>query len=144
MEDSVARSTSPITATISDSSFVTEDIRVSLLILPMESEVLQANRAEFDEKIKVISDKLEKGIANFSADERQNLLTDLDRLEKLLIENESKFIKNQSDYRLAINELREKYFDIQSLESRLSDSEKQRGRGATDISVSVSSLSPAY
>jgi signal transduction histidine kinase len=79
------------------------------------------------EKIKVISDKLEKGIANFSADERQNLLTDLDRLEKLLIENEGKFYQNQSDYRLAINELREKYFDIQSLESRLSDSEKQRG-----------------
>jgi len=127
MEDSVARSTSPITATISDSSFVTEDIRSLLTYTTNESEVLQTNRAEFDEKIKVISNKLEKGIANFSADERQNLLTDLDRLEKLLIENEGKFYQNQSDYRLAINELREKYFDIQSLESRLSDSEKQRG-----------------
>jgi signal transduction histidine kinase len=127
MEDSVARSTNPITATISDSSFVTEDIRSLLTYTTNENEVLQTNRAEFDEKIKVISDKLEKGIANFSADERQNLLTDLDRLEKLLIENEGKFYQNQSDYRLAINELKEKYFDIQSLESRLSDSEKQRG-----------------
>lgn len=127
MEDSVARSTSPITATISDSSFVTEDIRSLLTYTSNESEVLQTNRAEFDEKIKLISNKLEKGIANFSAGERQNLLTDLDVLEKLLKENESKFYQNQSDYFLAINELREKYFDIQSLESRLSDSEKQRG-----------------
>jgi signal transduction histidine kinase len=126
VEDSVARSTNPITATISDSSFVTEDIRSLLAYSTNESEVLQTNRAEFDEKIRVISNKLEKGIANFSADERQNLLADLDLLEKLLIENEGKFYQNQGDYRLAINELREKYFDTQSLESRLSDSEKQR------------------
>ncbi|HEY5919932.1 MAG TPA: HAMP domain-containing sensor histidine kinase [Chryseolinea sp.] len=126
MEDSVARSTNPITATISDSSFVTEDIRSLVAYSTNESEVLQTNRAEFDEKIRVISNKLEKGLANFSADERQNLLSDLDLLEKLLIENEGKFYQNQSDYRIAINELREKYFDTQSLESRLSDSEKQR------------------
>ncbi|HEX6892513.1 MAG TPA: ATP-binding protein [Chryseolinea sp.] len=126
VEDSAARAKSPILGTVSDSSFVTEDIQNLVAHTTLESEALQANRAEFDEKIKAISVKLEKGVANFSSVERLNLLADLDHLEKLLIENESKFIKNRNAYQLAINELREKYFDIQNLESKLSDSEKQR------------------
>jgi len=123
---SEARSKYPVFSTISDSSFITEDLRTLVDQTTNESQALQANRAEFDEKIRVISNKLEKGISNFSADERQSLLSDLDRLEKLLIENEGKFYKNQNDYFDAINELKEKYFDIQNLETRLSDSEKQR------------------
>ncbi len=126
MEDSTARSKSPILGTVSDSSFVTEDIQNLVAHTTLESEALQANRAEFDQRMKAISVKLEKGIANFSSDERLSLLADLDRLEKLLSENESKFFKNQNDYKQAISELKEKYFDIQNLESRLSDSEKQR------------------
>jgi signal transduction histidine kinase len=125
LEDSVARE-NPIYSTISDSSFVTEDIRNLVTNTTNERDALQANRAQFEEKIKVISNKLEKGISNFSDEERKNLLSDLDHLEQLLIENEGKFYQNQSDYRLAINELKEKYFDIQNLETRLSDSEKQR------------------
>jgi signal transduction histidine kinase len=126
VEDSAARSKSPMLGTVTDSSFVTEDIQNLVAHTTLESEALQANRAEFDEKIKAISVKLEKGVANFSSVERLNLLADLDHLEKLLIENESKFIKNRNAYQLAIDELREKYFDIQNLESKLSDSEKQR------------------
>lgn len=126
MEDSAARSNSPLLGTVSDSSFVTEDIQNLVAQTTLESEALQANRTDFDQKMRAISVKLEKGVANFSSAERLSLLTDLDRLEKLLVENENKFFKNQSDYLGAINELREKYFDIQNLESKLSDSEKQR------------------
>lgn len=126
MEDSIARSKNPILSTISDSSFVTEDIRSLVTHTTNESEALRANRAEFDEKIRVISSKLEKGISNFSPAERQSLLNDLDLLEKLLAENESRFYQNRDGYRLAINELKEKYFDIQTLQTKLSDSEKQR------------------
>jgi signal transduction histidine kinase len=127
MEDSVARTGRPLVGTISDSSFVSEDIRNLLAHSTQERDALETNRAQFDQRIKLISDKLEKGIANFSSDERLALLAELDRLEQLLKENESKFYKNQNDYLVAINELREKYFDIQNLESKLSDSEKQRG-----------------
>ena len=126
IEDSAARSMSPLYGTVSDSSFITEDIESLVAHTTMESEALQANRDQFDQKMRLISSKLEKGVANFSSVERLSLLTDLDRLEKLLIDNESKFFKNQSDYKVAISDLREKYFDIQSLETKLSDSEKQR------------------
>src|SRR5690606_7058292 len=73
-----------------------------------------------------ISSKLEKGITNFTAAERLALLTDLDLLTKLLIENEGRFYQNQSDYREIINNLKEKYFDVENLETKLSETEKQR------------------
>jgi len=126
MEDSVARSQSQFIANISDSSFVAEDIRNLLNHATLESDALQANRSEFDAKVQVISSKLEKGIANFTAEERKSLLADIDLLEKILIQNESKFYQNRSDYQEIINTLKQKYFDIQNLETRLSDSEKQR------------------
>ena len=126
MEDSVARSQSQFIANISDSSFVAEDIRNLLNHATLESDALQANRSEFDAKVQVISSKLEKGIANFTDEERKSLLADIDLLEKILIQNESKFYQNRSDYQEIINTLKQKYFDIQNLETRLSDSEKQR------------------
>lgn len=126
MEDSVARSQNNFMGNISDSSFVTEDLKSLLNYATVESEALHTNRADFESKINVISAKLEKGISNLSEDERKNLLSDLDLLEQLLIQNESKFYQNQNDYRDIINTLKEKYFDIQNLETKLSVSEKER------------------
>jgi signal transduction histidine kinase len=126
MEDSVARSQTNFMGNISDSSFVTEDLKSLLNYATIESEALQTNRADFESKINVISAKLEKGVSNLSEDERKNLLADLDLLEQLLIQNESKFYQNQNDYRDIINTLKEKYFDIQNLETKLSASEKER------------------
>jgi signal transduction histidine kinase len=57
---------------------------------------------------------------------RANLLSDLTRLELILRSNESQFFKNQNDYRSIINALKEKYFDVTELESKLSESESQR------------------
>lgn len=126
MRDSVSKAEPEFMGNISDSSFVAEDIRSLVNHATLESGTLQTNRAEFQEKIKVIAGKLEKGIVNFTPEERKNLLGDLDLLEQLLIQNESKFYQNQSDYREIINSLRQKYFDIQNLETQLSDAERKR------------------
>lgn len=126
VKDSLARSHDSFMSNISDTSFVSEDLKSLINYATLESEVLHTNRTDFEEKIIVISGKLEKGISNLSENERQNLLADLDVLEKLLIRNESKFYENQNDYRDIINTLKEKYFDIQNLETRLSTAEKAR------------------
>ncbi|MBA4054145.1 MAG: hypothetical protein C0490_05485, partial [Marivirga sp.] len=125
-QDSTARTQSPFSGNITDSSFVAEDIRSLVKHATFESGSLETNRAEFEEKIRLVSNKLEKGVVNFTADERKSLLADLDILEQLLIQNESKFYQNQNDYRDIINSVRQKYFDMQSLETKLFDTEKQR------------------
>lgn len=111
---------------ISDSSFVKDDIRNLLNQATTENKTLQTNRADFDSKIKIVTSKLDKGIMNLNPDERTKLLSDLTLLENLLIENEGRLYKNQSDYRAIINGLKEKYFDISNLENRLSKTEAKR------------------
>ena len=111
---------------ISDSSFVRDDIRNLLNQATIENKELQSNRTDFDTKIKIVTGKLEKGIVNLDANERKKLLSDLTLLENLLIENESRFYKNQADYKSIINGLKEKYFDIRNLESKLSETEAKR------------------
>lgn len=88
--------------------------------------MLEAQRTEFDEKIKIISNKLEAGIGTMDQETRNKLLSDLTLLEMLLKENESRFFKNQNDYRAIINSLKERFFDLSDLENRLSESELQR------------------
>ena len=59
-------------------------------------------------------------------EERQALLSDLERLESMLLANENKFYQNQSDYRNVVNGLREKYFELEGLEQKLSKVEAER------------------
>ncbi len=125
-EDSVSNRKSNFMNNISDSSFVAEDVKSLLNYATLESEALQVNRMDFENKVNVISSKLEKGISNLTEAERQNLLNDLDLLEQLLSQNERKFYQNQDDYLSIISTLKQKYFDIQNLETRLSKAEKER------------------
>lgn len=111
---------------ISDSSYVNDDVKNLLSQASLESQMLEAQRKSFDEKISLISGKLAKGIINLDTGMRAELLTDLTDLEKLLAENEGRFYKNQNDYRQIINALKEKYFNFEHLESKLSESEAQR------------------
>jgi signal transduction histidine kinase len=126
MGDSVSHNKSRIIGNISDSSFVTEDIKSLLDNVTVESEELKTNRQEFEKKILIISNKLKTEVTNLSENERKNLLTDLDLLEQLLIQNESRFYQNQNDYREIIGGLKEKFFDIQHLQTKLSNTEKER------------------
>ena len=125
MQDSL-RGNSTVMGRISDSSFVDDDIKSLLSQATSESETLELQRGEFDEKIMLIQDKLAKGITTMDERTRANLLSDLMRLEAILMQNENRFYKNQADYRNVISSLKEKYFDITELENRLSESEARR------------------
>jgi signal transduction histidine kinase len=111
---------------ISDSSFVSEDIKNLLKKATLEGQGLTTQKNEFDEKIRIIDQKLQKGLMNLDENTRATLFSDLIALEQLLASNESRFYKNVSDYRLIISGLKEKYFDFQKLENQLSESEARR------------------
>lgn len=111
---------------ISDSTYVRDDINNLLAQARMESRMLVVQQSEFEEKTQLINDKLEVGFENLNADAREALLEDLNRLERLLTENESRFYRNQNSYRQVINTLKDRFFNLEDLENRLSASEAQR------------------
>lgn len=111
---------------IDNSTLLRDDIRNLISQARQESETLTDQRIAFDEKIQIITNKLESGISNMSEETRAQLLSELSLLERLLIENESRFFKNQNDYRAIINAIKEKYFNFKDLENKLSESEAQR------------------
>ncbi|MGE0589195.1 MAG: ATP-binding protein [Cyclobacteriaceae bacterium] len=111
---------------ISNTSYVNEDIKNLLNQVGSEDRLLQQQREEFNAKIAVIESKLNSGFSTLSQTERKGLLNDLNALESLLSENESRFFENHNDYRQIINGLKEKYFDVERLESQLSESESKR------------------
>ncbi len=127
LQDSIQRKTTgSFVGRISDSSFVNDDIKNLLAQATEESKTLEAQRADFEVKIKIIEDKLASGISSMDEVTRSNLLSDLTRLEMILEQNEKLFYRNQNDYRSIINALKEKYFNISELEDKLSQSEAQR------------------
>lgn len=127
LEDSVIRvERTNFIGRISDSSLVAEDIKNLLEQVRLEGKMLEDQRTEFDQKIKLIQDKLAGGVENMDAATRARLLSDLTLLELLLRQNESLFFKNQNDYRQIIDGIKEKFFDLEHLENKLSESEAQR------------------
>jgi signal transduction histidine kinase len=116
----------PVVGKISDSSFVKDDLKNLLAQASQESQLLDAQRTDFENKIRIIQEKLDAGISTMDEATRQSLFSDLTRLEMILRQNENQFYKNQNDYRVIINALKEKYFDITELENKLSQSEAQR------------------
>lgn len=127
LEDSVIRvERTNFIGRISDSSLVAEDIKNLLEQVRLEGQMLEDQRTEFDQKIKLIQDKLTGGVENMDAATRARLLSDLTLLELLLRQNESLFFKNQNDYRQIIDGIKEKFFDLEHLENKLSESEAQR------------------
>ena len=111
---------------ITDSTFIAEDVKNLLSQVRQESQTLTDQRTEFDEKISIINAKLAGGAANLDEAMRKSIIDDLALLERLLIENESRFYKNQNDYRALINAIKERFLDIRVLEKKLSESELQR------------------
>jgi signal transduction histidine kinase len=124
-EDSIVAAQSRYVRRISDSSVVAEDIRNLVLQATLEEKTLDQNRADFESRITVITQKLQRGVVNLTSADRATLLQDIDHLEKILTDNESKFYQNHNDYRQIIATLKQQYFNIQNLESRLSAAEKQ-------------------
>ncbi|MBN8575827.1 MAG: HAMP domain-containing histidine kinase [Cytophagales bacterium] len=91
-----------------------------------EGKELEQQRTEFDKRIAALSQKLSSGIANMDSDTRDRLLNDIVLLERLLDENETRFRRNQGEYKQVINSLKSQYFDIQVLEDKLTESERLR------------------
>ncbi len=126
LQDSLQRRDKAFIGKISDSSFVSDDITNLLEQSTLESQMLEGQRAEFDQKIQIIQQKLSTGIQNLDAETRAKVLSDLTLLEGMLMQNENKFYKNQTDYRNILNSLKQNFFDVEDLENRLSASEMQR------------------
>lgn len=116
----------PFIGKINDSTVLAADVRTLIALAKQEGETLVDQRSEFDQKLKVISDKLSGGITNLDEATRKKLLNDLTLLEQILVQNESRFYKNQNDYRSLINSIKEKYFNMEDLEQKLTASETQR------------------
>ncbi|MEJ7646395.1 MAG: HAMP domain-containing sensor histidine kinase [Chryseolinea sp.] len=111
---------------ISDSSFVKNDVKNLLEQAKLENELLDNFRTDFDGKMKIINEKLSGGTAKLNPEDREKLLTDLGTLERVLEQNEDKFYKNISDYRIILGSLKASFTDIKELEDKLSLSETKR------------------
>jgi len=126
LQDSVQQSQGSFIGRINNSTLVREDIANLVNQARQESETLTSQRDAFDEKIQIITNKLNTEIPNMDDKTRSEVLSELSLLERLLIENESRFFKNQSDYKRIINMVKEKYLNLTALEDKLSESEAQR------------------
>jgi signal transduction histidine kinase len=131
---------------ISDSSFVKNDVKNLLEQAKLENELLDNFRADFDDKMKIINEKLSGGTSKLNTEDREKLLTDLSTLETVLEQNEDKFYKNISDYRIILGSLKASFTDIKELEDKLTLSERKRleeqqaFRAKIILAISVSAL----
>lgn len=116
----------PFISRISDSSFVKNDVENLLEQAKYENALMDDFRSDFDDKIQVINRKLSGGTASLSATERENLFADLTALEDVLQQNEDKFYKNISDYRIMLRSLKASFSDIKDLQDQLTASELRR------------------
>ncbi|HTF16545.1 MAG TPA: HAMP domain-containing sensor histidine kinase [Chryseolinea sp.] len=122
---------------ISDSSFVKSDVENLLEQAKFESTLMDDFRRDFDDKIQVINKKLSGGTASLSVAERENLFNDLSTLEEVLRQNEDKFYKNISDYRIMLRSLKASFSDIKDLQEKLSASEIRRLEERREFRVKI-------
>lgn len=132
-EDSVKTTEAQYMVRISDSSEVKEDIRNIISQATIENEQLAQQREQFNDKIRVINQKLARGVLNIDDETRTSLLADITRLEIILESNRSSFYKNQEDYRAILNTIKEKFLNIEDLQQKLSISETQRQEEQEDF-----------
>jgi signal transduction histidine kinase len=111
---------------ITETSAVGTDIKNIISQASIENEKLAHQREEFNDKIRVINQKLAQGILNIDDSTRATLLADITRLEIILESNRSTFYKNQEDYRAILNAIKDKFLHIEDLEDKLTMSEAQR------------------
>jgi len=125
-EDSVKTQDTKYIARISDTTGVKDDIRNIISQATIENEQLAQQREQFNDKIRIINQKLARGVLNIDAETRSTLLADITRLEIILESNRSSFYKNQEDYHQILSVIKEKFLNIDDLQNKLSLSETQR------------------
>jgi len=110
---------------ISDSTVVEEDIDKLLEQAKIDNANMHEQRV-LKEKIQLVRDKLNVGFENMTKESKENLLMEIRELENILKSNKSQFNQNLNTYLAVINELKRRFFDLQELENRLSESESER------------------
>lgn len=127
MEDPLNRqSPRALVGKITDSTLVKDDVNFLIDQALREEKSLDEVNQEFNNKVEVIKIKLIEGGKNLSGLERKRILSDLDRLARILIENEKKYFRNQANFNAILNSLKNGLLDIGELENQLTYSEKQR------------------
>lgn len=113
-------------AIISDSSLVSNDILYLTEQVILERQAIIKTREDINNELTKINDKVVDGGSNLSDEEREKLLVEINKLDKLLLDNESQFEKNQEYYKSSINDLKSSLLNIENLEKQLSVVEQQR------------------
>jgi len=111
---------------ISDSTVIESDLKNLVAEAKREGVRINMQNSDFINKFSLVREKLNQGTLNLNESEKKKLLDDIDLLEMLLMENKNELYGNLSDYKSMINELKTEYFDIATLEDKLSLSEDRR------------------
>lgn len=124
--DSIRQDSSSYIQKISDTTYVAADLENLLREAKKEGQRITVQKSTFDKKIALVKDKLNVGFENLEGDAREELLSDINLLENILASNQSTLVDNQQGYQDVINELRNRFFDMEALEGKLSQSEEER------------------
>jgi signal transduction histidine kinase len=111
---------------ISDTTVVEKDIDKIFQQVKKDNASMSQKRLLLEEKIQLVIDKLNLGFENMTDESKTNLLAEIEDLEEILKSNKSEFNESLNSYLTVINELKRRFFDLQELESRLSESERER------------------
>jgi len=125
MQESL-RAERPAQVYITDTTAIAEDIRQLIGQATREGQELENQRAEFEVQISALNRKFSSGLADLDPESREKLLIEIALLERIINENNTRFTANQSEFKRILDELKEKYFDITNLETRLTESESLR------------------
>jgi signal transduction histidine kinase len=111
---------------ISDSTGVEKDIDKIFQQVKKDNASMSKKRLILEEKIQMVIDKLNIGFDNMTEESKSNLLAEIEELENILENNKSEFNESLNSYLTVINELKRRFYDLQELENRLSESERER------------------
>jgi len=111
---------------ISDSTYFGKDLKNIVMQTKLENQTQEERLAAFDKKLRVINVKLANGIVRLDERARQEVLHELASFESLLIARENRFLKSQRDYRLLINNVKNRFFESKHIPEKLTISEIQQ------------------
>jgi len=124
------QTTSPVSSdymkSISDSTYFGRDLRNIVKQTKLENQTREEQLAAFDKKLRVINVKLANGIVRLDDRARKEVLHELASFESLLITRENRFLKSQHDYRLLINNVKNRFFESERIPEKFTASEIQK------------------
>lgn len=131
---------------ISEITLINTDLQNLLKEALEESRALDSLQKQFEEKLEVITAKLNDG-SKLPDSVRRKLLNSIDSLEAVLANNREKFQEHQENYRTALASLREKLSDIDYLQKELTQSEAERAaerKAFQQRMLTISSLTAGF